>query len=753
VWPKLVITVTPVEGNTYRAEYTFTPPGGEVNTKTRTFTLDADKLNGTDLDPDEHGPELGAALFGAGTDADPTLPLWRQARDFPSPDDPLRVELVLPSDDEALRRVRWEALADPDPQTRTRRLLANQNLRFYRRLDCANPRLATRVRTRAAVRALVLVASPRNIDGAYADRLFKEHDALAGETGPIVAALAGIPTTVLVSDHKAAADANPLLTLGVPPRDNLDWGGRPSQKNLLHRLREGYDLVVVVAHGVLVDDRTPKLLLEDENGKAHFALGAEIADEIEALSHRPALVVVASCQSSGVPLPVDPDRPPNGRVRPDEADTALAACLGRAGVGAVLSMHGNVDRETATTFVRTFLETLTATGAIDGAAVEGRHAVADPNTYPDPWAPILASRLPANRLWDEPAPRASRPFDGWTRLGDRLKDGECIPVLGPGVLAHLVGSAKNLVDHWAAELEQPVPPGADWDVPRLAQRVVTQGADTVRKKYVKALQRALAAETGRPKSGDGAAALLADLTAAAEAAAVNNVTDVYALLARLRLPAYLTTCPDDAMYEALRRRIGPAPAGTPDEEWGPVRQVCNWLGGQPQTAEGVTVKGWPAEPVGLPLPTPDRPLVCHLGGHLSKPSSVLVSEDDYFRFLVRMAVASSRGDPTVLDEQISKSDLLFLGFRLDDLAFRTFVEVFVGQERVQNRLRADDGFDVAVQLDPDDAAAASARDVQEYVERLFKRHDRSRNYRVEIMIYWQGLPAFLNDLYNQCPTK
>jgi len=443
VGPKLVITVTPVEGNTYRADYTFTPPGGKVNTATRPFTLDADKLNGTDLDPDDHGFELGAALFGGGTKDDPTLPLWRQARDFPSPEAPLRVELALASDSEALRRVRWEALADPDPDKRTRRLLANQNLRLYRRLHCADSSLDARVRSKAVARALVLVASPKNIDGAYADREFKVHDALAGEAGPIVAALARIPTTVLVSDHKAAADANPFQALRIPNRDNLNWGGRPSLKNLIHHLGVGYDLVVVVAHGILVEgtrtvrlarprcgigsdsmsvvDRTPKLLLEDETGRAHFALGAEIADEIKALSHRPTLVVVASCQSSGSPQVVDPDRPANGRVRRDEADTALAARLGQAGVGAVLSMHGNVDRETATTFVKSFLEKLTETGAIDGAAVAGRRAVADPKTYPDPWAPILASRLPENRLWDEPAPQVSRPFDGWPRLLQQLK--------------------------------------------------------------------------------------------------------------------------------------------------------------------------------------------------------------------------------------------------------------------------------------------------------------------------------------------
>ena len=129
---------------------------------------------------------------------------------------------------------------------------------------------------------------------------------------------------------------------------------------------------------------------------------------------------------------------------------------------------------------------------------------------------------------------------------------------------------------------------------------------------------------------------------------------------------------------------------------------------------------------------------------------MLVTEEDYFRFLVRMAVANSHCPPSVLNDPLQQSDLLFLGFRLDDLAFRTFVELFLQLESVRNRPR-NKGFDVAVQLDPRDIAAASAAQVQEYVERLFARQDDDMDLRVNIRIYWQGLPTFLDELYDRWP--
>jgi len=346
------------------------------------------------------------------------------------------------------------------------------------------------------------------------------------------------------------------------------------------------------------------------------------------------------------------------------------------------------------------------------------------------------------------------------------------------VLDHLIGPSARLAAAWAADLGNDVPAREDWDIPNLTQYLgPIQGADEVREEYYERLQRALTAKTGQEPSGSGPEYLLADLTAAARRAAEKDTTEVFRMLARLHLPVYLTTCPDDALFDALKRSIDarPKPADATAER-GPFRQVCNWLRKPPEPeppadrpadppapspppadppAPRLPIPAWPVDHLTPPPPARDRPLVCHLGGHLSDPPSVLLNEDHYLRFLVRMAVTSSHCRPSVLAAQFLNTDLLFLGFRLDDVAFRTFVEVFMSLEWVQNRRgskKEGRGFDVAVQLDPDAAATASAERVQQHIERLFNPESNPRDNPVNIRIYWDGLRSFLRELDKRCPT-
>ena len=74
-----------------------------------------------------------------------------------------------------------------------------------------------------------------------------------------------------------------------------------------------------------------------------------------------------------------------------------------------------------------------------------------------------------------------------------------------------------------------------------------------------------------------------------------------------------------------------------------------------------------------PPPSVDQPVVFHLNGFDGEPEQechLVLSEDDYFAHLVRLARDQDRCLPTELIRALSGNSFLFLGYRLDDWDFR-----------------------------------------------------------------------------------
>ena len=88
-------------------------------------------------------------------------------------------------------------------------------------------------------------------------------------------------------------------------------------------------------------------------------------------SHRPRIVVLASCQSAG-----------SGGV----GLAALGPRLAEAGVPAVIAMQGNVLMTTAAEFMQSFFKELLVDGQIDRAVAVARGNV---RRSPDDWMPVL----------------------------------------------------------------------------------------------------------------------------------------------------------------------------------------------------------------------------------------------------------------------------------------------------------------------------------------------------------------------------
>jgi hypothetical protein len=192
------------------------------------------------------------------------------------------------------------------------------------------------------------------------------------------------------------------------------------------------------------------------------------------------------------------------------------------------------------------------------------------------------------------------------------------------------------------------------------------------------------------------------------------------VLAELKLPIYITTNYDNLMFDALK-----------EANADPQMVICPWS--DRFFAESIYDKN--REP-GY-LPTPERPLVYHLFGHFSEPQSLVLTEDDYFEFLIGVTKNKDLIPSRVL-RVLADTSLMFLGFQLDDWAFRIFFRSIMD---LQGSGRRSNYAHIAVQVDPDELRNRDPRRARQYVEEYFQ--DDS------ISIYWGQSDDFLREVAAQ----
>jgi hypothetical protein len=196
---------------------------------------------------------------------------------------------------------------------------------------------------------------------------------------------------------------------------------------------------------------------------------------------------------------------------------------------------------------------------------------------------------------------------------------------------------------------------------------------------------------------------------------------IHSVLASCNLPLYVTTNYDDFMYQALRYK-----RKDPRQDHG------RWYAG------GATDK------INGPFddpkydPSPNEPLVFHLHGHYSVPRSLVLTEDDYIDYLVRLAGETFQRDarsrtgllPNYVYSGLRSNPLLFIGYSLRDwtflVLFRTLLYGIPESERRKH---------ISVQIDPRERRQAAART---YLEEYLRTQS--------IQIFWESAPAFAEQL-------
>jgi hypothetical protein len=688
---------------TYAVEFRYNHPESDTDVrlgqgKLALAQFDFAKLRAQAFDAANYGQTLTACLFSD----EGVKTAFAEARATAEGSDlPLRVRLLIGPTAPELHGLRWETLRDPRDGSP---IWTGESLLFSRYLSSLDWR-PVRLKPKGDLRALVVVANPANL----ADYGLAAID-VEGEIERARQALGSIGVTRL-----PAGPGAPRATLNNLLSCLKEGGGRSSSG------AEAHDILYLVCHGALIKDE-PWLWLEDDEGKVARTAGSELVLQIKKQVQQPRLVVLGSCESAAAGI--------------GEALAGLGPRLAEAGVPAVLAMQGKIALETLAQFMPVFFEELQVDGQIDRAMAVARGAA---RGRVDAWMPALYMRLKSGRIWYVPGFGDDRKFEKWPALTRSIKRGQCTPILGPGLVEPLLGSLSEIAQRWAETYHYPMAPHERESLPQVAQylainqdrgfpvdELVEYLKREIRLRYTSELPEGLRQGAGRrdPTTGE-----LVPEDMAPPAAQIDELIEKvgagrrkrdprepHKVLASLPLPIFITTNLDNLLVAALKE------AGKD-----PQLVLCPW---NDYVEQAETI--YDREPEYHP--SPDRPLVYHLFGRFSEPDSVVLTEDDYFKFLI--GVTSNKDlIPPVVRRALSDTALLFLGFQMDDWNFRVLFHSILSQQGG----RRDRYAHIAAQIVPEEGRILEPERARSYLENYFSRG-------ADISIYWGSADDFVEEL-------
>jgi hypothetical protein len=659
--------------------------------------IDLEELRQHLLDVQRYGERLTAMLFGEG--AGPVRLAYEHSRAAAASRDGLRVRLTIQSSAPELHGLYWESLLDPRDGTR---LITQENVWFSRFSSAQDFRLRP-VPEAAPLSALVVVANPTDLASRW-------------QLAPIV----------LADEERILSALSEGARLGGRPIRHRRLEATASIYNIVTSLREGHaDILCLVCHGTLTREDDPRLLLEQEDRTAALVHGRELVERLADMSQRPRLVVLSSCESAG-----------------DLQGRALAAIgprLSAAGVPSVLAMQGKIGMESATRFLTRLFAELVQDGQIDRAVAVARSDIRD---RADWWMPVLYMRLKTGRLW--PSTLVDGPgFDRWDALVSDIENDQCVPVLGPGLVESALGSRRDMARAWAERYEFPLAPRNRDDLAQVAQYLAYRQSKNLAINELRRLLVLHIRSTYRSELEEIGARLGRDLlTQPINKGICNELIkqigqeqrrrdpqDVHRLLAQLPVRVFINANRDNLLSDALQE------AGRT-----PRLLLCNWI-----------VKNDAPVPIGPGLPdgwepTAQEPLVFHVFGNLDYPQSLVLTEDDYFDFLIavtRNEMLNKVSIPGAITNALASSGLLLLGFQADDWDFRV---LFRGVLRQPGSPLGDMCTRVAVQMSPTEGHMIDPDRASQYLQKYFEKQG-------EINTFWGTADEFMRNLADRCCVR
>jgi len=590
-----------------------------------------------------------------------------------SNDVPLRMRLFISSSAPELHGLRWELLQNPRDNTP---IATDQNIAFSRYMASLNWR-AIRMHPKGNLRALLVIANPSDLSQYNFASIDVNAEIARAQSG-----LENISTDRLPLSDQPATLNNLISTLFSAPKP--------------------YDILYLVCHGTMIKS-TPYLYLEKDDRKMDRVAGQDLVTRIKELQHKPRLIVLASCQSAG-----------KGE---GDALTALGPRLAEIGIPAVVAMQDNLSMETAAEFIPTFFRELDRDGQIDRAMSAARGMVRD---QPDHWVPVLFMRLKSGRLWYTPGFGDSRNnFEKFPAEVRNIKRQRCTPIIGPTLVEPMTGSLRDIARHWAEAYHYPLAPHERDSLPQVSQFLTINQAprfpfDELEDHLKKHLSGKFATIPSENLTG---ATLNQIIDAVGAQERQVNPHEPHKLLAQFPLPIFITTNQDSLLEAALREQNkDPQTVLCPWNDY--IEQVNSIFDEEPHYQ-----------------PSIERPLVYHLFGSWDEPLSVVLTEDNYFDFLIGVT-SNKELIPETVRLALADSGLLLLGFQTDEWSFRVLFRSILKQPGGNRR---DLYAHIAAQIEPDDDRILQPQRARRYLEQYFVRG-------ASIDIYWGNAQEFLSEL-------
>ncbi|NTU80210.1 MAG: CHAT domain-containing protein [Chloroflexales bacterium] len=267
----------------------------------------------------------------------------------------LRVCLRFDPEAQALASLRWETLRDPRYGGR---LFTSERIILSRYVESPIP-APLDLQAVGTLSALLVIAAPDDL--ARYNLIPIDSAAVAAQAR---GALQGASLYVL-----SRSSNTPAVSLAA----------------MMLALHEGYDLLYLVAHGRIIGKKA-YVCLERADGQSTWVADHQIIQAVTDLARRPALVILSTCFSAGMPDVAAP--------------MVLAPQLARSGIAAVIGMQGPISSETAALFTTTLLRELLRDGVVDRAMAVARSAILE---RPDWWQPALFLRSSDGQIFVKPA--------------------------------------------------------------------------------------------------------------------------------------------------------------------------------------------------------------------------------------------------------------------------------------------------------------------------------------------------------------
>jgi hypothetical protein len=314
--------------------------------------------------------------------------------------------------------------------------------------------------------------------------------------------------------------------------------------------------------------------------------------------------------------------------------------------------------------------------------------------------PVLKNDTPS-----EPPDSLSWTDQDWKPIVAAIRGQRCTPFLGAGASAHVLPLGSAIARRWAQSAGYPFGDAAN--LPRVAQyRAVRENSMTVKLE--------LQAEFANTRPPD-----------------FDNESEPHRVVTDLRLPLYITTNYDrfilDAMEHSNRREPGRART--------PRSVICPWHLSEGELRRQRSRRNSQASPE--VEATPDAPLIFHMHGRIDMLDSMVLTEDDYLDFLMRISEDQDLMPPRV-EEAFASSSLLFLGYSLEDMNFKVIFRKLASYMR-----RAEGARHVSVQLAPTaDQSGQPPLETLKHQREYLETHFNLQH----VKIYWGSCQSFASEL-------